>query len=141
MTISAFFTDRHSRLRDPDWPPISTSSCGTLADIGAYATALAEDRRVNHHDDSPEAAWSKPRSTASGCRVEGDRVVLHPAGGAGNGTTRNAITSGHVLALSRWSLSTGRVRFFDLASPGAHRGRGPVVASGGLHAPHPDSRY
>ena len=34
-------------------------------DIGAYATALAEDRRANPRDDLT-TAWCRPRSTASG---------------------------------------------------------------------------
>ena len=34
-------------------------------EFGAYATALAEDRRTNPRDDSDERAWCRRRSTAS----------------------------------------------------------------------------
>lgn len=70
------------------------------ADIGAYATALAEDRRVNHHDDLT--------SSLVEAEVDGERLSSREIASffillvvAGNETTRNAITHG-VLALSRY---------------------------------------
>lgn len=69
-------------------------------DIGAYATALAEDRRVNHHDDLTTSLVE--------AEVEGDRLTSQEIASffillvvAGNETTRNAISHG-VLALSRF---------------------------------------
>jgi methyl-branched lipid omega-hydroxylase len=67
-------------------------------DIGAYATALAEDRRSNHHDDLTTALVE--------AEVDGDRLTSQEIASffillvvAGNETTRNAISHG-VLALS-----------------------------------------
>jgi cytochrome P450 len=69
-------------------------------DIGAYATALAEDRRVNHHDDLTTSLVE--------AEVDGDRLTSQEIASffillvvAGNETTRNAISHG-VLALSRF---------------------------------------
>nr|WP_090603568.1 cytochrome P450 [Mycobacterium lentiflavum] len=69
-------------------------------DIGAYATALAEDRRSNHHDDLTTALVE--------AEVDGDRLTSQEIASffillvvAGNETTRNAISHG-VLALSRF---------------------------------------
>ena len=69
-------------------------------DIGAYATALADDRRVNPRDDLT-TAWCRPKSTASGltsAEVASFFILLVVAG---NETTRNAISHG-VLALTRY---------------------------------------
>jgi cytochrome P450 len=69
-------------------------------DIGAYASALAEDRRTNHHDDLTTALVE--------AEVDGDRLTSSEIASffillvvAGNETTRNAISHG-VLALSRY---------------------------------------
>ncbi|ORJ64014.1 cytochrome P450 [Mycobacterium simiae] len=69
-------------------------------DIGAYATALAEDRRRNHHDDLTTSLVE--------AEVDGDRLTSAEIASffillvvAGNETTRNAISHG-VLALSRF---------------------------------------
>ncbi|WP_156687375.1 cytochrome P450 [Mycobacterium sp. Marseille-P9652] len=69
-------------------------------DIGAYATALAEDRRVNHHDDLTTALVE--------AEVDGERLSSQEIASffillvvAGNETTRNAISHG-LLALSRY---------------------------------------
>jgi cytochrome P450 len=69
-------------------------------DIGAYASALAEDRRVNHHDDLT--------SSLVEAEVDGERLSSSEIASffillvvAGNETTRNAISHG-MLALSRY---------------------------------------
>lgn len=69
-------------------------------DIGGYATALAEDRRRNHHDDLTTSLVE--------AEVDGDRLTSAEIASffillvvAGNETTRNAISHG-VLALSRF---------------------------------------
>ncbi|WP_096288810.1 cytochrome P450 [Mycobacterium ahvazicum] len=69
-------------------------------DIGAYATAMADDRRSNHHDDLTTALVE--------AEVDGDRLTSQEIASffillvvAGNETTRNAISHG-VLALSRF---------------------------------------
>jgi methyl-branched lipid omega-hydroxylase len=69
-------------------------------DIGAYASALADDRRVNHHDDLTTSLVE--------AEVDGDRLSSSEIASffillvvAGNETTRNAISHG-VLALSRY---------------------------------------
>lgn len=69
-------------------------------DIGAYASALADDRRVNHHNDLTTSLVE--------AEVDGDRLSSSEIASffillvvAGNETTRNAISHG-VLALSRY---------------------------------------
>jgi methyl-branched lipid omega-hydroxylase len=69
-------------------------------DIGAYATALAEDRRSNHHEDLTTSLVE--------AEVDGERLTSQEIASffillvvAGNETTRNAISHG-VLALSRF---------------------------------------
>jgi len=69
-------------------------------DIGAYASALAEDRRINHHDDLTTSLVE--------AEVDGERLTSQEIASffillvvAGNETTRNAISHG-VLALSRY---------------------------------------
>ena len=69
-------------------------------DIGAYATALAEDRRTNPHDDLTTSLVE--------AEVDGDRLTSQEIASffillvvAGNETTRNAISHG-LLALSRY---------------------------------------
>jgi len=69
-------------------------------DIGTYATALAEDRRVNHHDDLTTSLVE--------AEVDGERLTSQEIASffillvvAGNETTRNAISHG-LVALSRY---------------------------------------
>ena len=69
-------------------------------DIGAYATALAEDRRVNPREDLTTALVQ--------AEVDGERLTSAEVASffillvvAGNETTRNAISHG-VLALTRY---------------------------------------
>src|SRR5271166_1781666 len=69
-------------------------------DIGTYATALAEDRRVNHHDDLTTSLVE--------AEVDGERLTSQEIASffillvvAGNETTRNAISHG-MVALSRY---------------------------------------
>ncbi|OBG19367.1 cytochrome P450 [Mycobacterium sp. 852002-51057_SCH5723018] len=85
---------------DPDLTTDFEEFLQISMDIGAYATALAEDRRVNHHDDLTTALVE--------AEVDGDRLSSSEIASffillvvAGNETTRNAISHG-VLALSRY---------------------------------------
>jgi methyl-branched lipid omega-hydroxylase len=85
---------------DPDFTTDFEELVQVSMDIGAYATALAEDRRVNHHDDLTTSMVE--------AEVDGDRLSSSEIASffillvvAGNETTRNAISHG-VLALSRY---------------------------------------
>ncbi len=85
---------------DPDLTTDFDDFLKVSSDIGAYATALAEDRRVNHHDDLT--------SSLVDAEVDGERLSSQEIASffillvvAGNETTRNAISHG-VLALSRF---------------------------------------
>jgi methyl-branched lipid omega-hydroxylase len=85
---------------DPDLSTEFEEFVQVSMDIGAYATALAEDRRVNHHGDLTTALVE--------AEVDGDRLSSSEIASffillvvAGNETTRNAISHG-VLALSRY---------------------------------------
>ncbi|OMC44042.1 cytochrome P450 [Mycobacterium sp. IS-1264] len=85
---------------DPDLTTDFEEFIGVSMEIGAYATALAEDRRVNHHDDLTTSLVE--------AEVDGDRLSSSEIASffillvvAGNETTRNAISHG-VLALSRY---------------------------------------
>ena len=85
---------------DPDLTTDFDEFLKISMDIGAYATALAEDRRVNHHDDLTTALVD--------AEVDGERLSSAEIASffillvvAGNETTRNAISHG-VLALSRY---------------------------------------
>ena len=85
---------------DPDLTTDFNQFMQVSMDIGAYATALAEDRRVNHHDDLT--------SSLVDAEVDGERLSSQEIASffillvvAGNETTRNAISHG-VLALSRF---------------------------------------
>jgi methyl-branched lipid omega-hydroxylase len=69
-------------------------------EIGAYANALAEDRRVNHHDDLTTSLVQ--------AEVDGEGLTSAEVASffillavAGNETTRNAISHG-LLALTRY---------------------------------------
>jgi methyl-branched lipid omega-hydroxylase len=85
---------------DPDLTLDFEEFLQVSADIGAYATELAEDRRSNHHDDLTTSLVE--------AEVDGDRLTSQEIASffillvvAGNETTRNAISHG-MLALSRY---------------------------------------
>jgi cytochrome P450 len=85
---------------DPDLTTDFEEFAQISMDIGAYASALADDRRVNHHDDLTTSLVE--------AEVDGDRLSSSEIASffillvvAGNETTRNAISHG-VLALSRY---------------------------------------
>jgi methyl-branched lipid omega-hydroxylase len=85
---------------DPDLTMDFEEFLQVSMDIGAYAGALAEDRRVNHHDDLTTSMVE--------AEVDGDRLTSSEIASffillvvAGNETTRNAISHG-LLALSRY---------------------------------------
>jgi methyl-branched lipid omega-hydroxylase len=85
---------------DPDFATDFEELLQVSMDIGAYATALAEDRRSNHHDDLTTSLVE--------AEVDGDRLSSQEIASffillvvAGNETTRNAISHG-LMALSRY---------------------------------------
>ena len=85
---------------DPDLTTDPEEFVKLSMEIGAYASALAEDRRVNHHDDLT--------SSLVEAEVDGERLSSSEIASffillvvAGNETTRNAISHG-VVALSRY---------------------------------------
>jgi methyl-branched lipid omega-hydroxylase len=87
-------------LGDPDFATDFEELLQVSMDIGAYATALAEDRRSNHHDDLTTSLVE--------AEVDGDRLSSQEIASffillvvAGNETTRNAISHG-LMALSRY---------------------------------------
>jgi cytochrome P450 len=73
-----------------------------ILDIGAYGQALAEDRRINPHDD---LTTSLVQAEVDGEQLTSGEIasVFFLLVFAGNETTRNAISHG-VLALSRYPL-------------------------------------
>jgi len=85
---------------DPDLTIDPEEFVHVSIDIGAYASALAEDRRVNHHDD---LTTSLVEAEVDGERLSSTEIasffILLVV--AGNETTRNAISHG-VVALSRY---------------------------------------
>jgi methyl-branched lipid omega-hydroxylase len=85
---------------DPDLTTDPEEFVRVSMDIGAYASALAEDRRVNHHDD---LTTSLVEAEVDGERLSSTEIasffILLVV--AGNETTRNAISHG-VVALSRY---------------------------------------
>ena len=85
---------------DPDFTVDFEELVRVSMEIGAYASALADDRRVNHHDD---LTTSLVEAEVDGDRLSSSEIasffILLVA--AGNETTRNAISHG-VLALSRY---------------------------------------
>ena len=134
---------------DPDLTTDYEEFMKVAIDIGAYATALAEDRRDNPRDDLTTALVA--------AEVDGERLTSAEIASffillavAGNETTRNAISHG-VLALSRdpeprvvvitTRAPTGRAAR-DLVErfryPHGDRGGGnrALGIPGGLHAPH-----
>jgi methyl-branched lipid omega-hydroxylase len=85
---------------DPDLASDAEEFIKVSMEIGAYASALAEDRRVNHHDDLT--------SSLVEAEVDGERLSSSEIASffillvvAGNETTRNAISHG-MVALSRY---------------------------------------
>jgi len=85
---------------DPDFTSDFEEFMKVSMDIGAYASALAEDRRVNHYDDLT--------SSMVEAEVDGERLTSQEIASffillvvAGNETTRNAISHG-VLSLTRY---------------------------------------
>ena len=85
---------------DPDLTTDYAEFMKVAIDIGAYATALAEDRRANPREDLTTALVA--------AEVDGERLTSAEIASffillavAGNETTRNAISHG-VLALSRY---------------------------------------
>ncbi|MBB3603967.1 cytochrome P450 [Mycolicibacterium sp. BK556] len=85
---------------DPDLTTDFNEFLKVALDIGAYATALAEDRRTNPRDDLTTALVV--------AEVDGERLTSAEIASffillavAGNETTRNAISHG-VLALTRY---------------------------------------
>jgi cytochrome P450 len=85
---------------DPDLTTDFEEFLQVSMDIGAYATALADDRRVNHHDD---LTTSLVEAEVDGERLSSSEIAMFfiLLVVAGNETTRNAISHG-VLALSRY---------------------------------------
>ena len=86
---------------DPDLATDFEDFMKVAIDIGAYATALAEDRRDNPLDDLTTAlvAAEVDGERLSSAEIASFFILLAVAG---NETTRNAISHG-VLALSRYS--------------------------------------
>lgn len=85
---------------DPDLSTDFDEFLQVSMDIGAYASALAEDRRANPHEDLTTSLVE--------AEVDGERLTSAEIASffillvvAGNETTRNAISHG-VLALSRY---------------------------------------
>jgi methyl-branched lipid omega-hydroxylase len=85
---------------DPDLTTDPEEFIQVSMEIGAYASALAEDRGLNHHDDLTTSMVE--------AEVDGDRLSSSEIASffillvvAGNETTRNAISHG-ALALSRY---------------------------------------
>jgi len=85
---------------DPDITTDYEEFLKVAIDIGAYATALAEDRRANPRDDLTTAlvAAEVDGERLSSAEVASFFILLAVAG---NETTRNAISHG-VLALTRY---------------------------------------
>ena len=85
---------------DPDLATDFEEFAGVSMEIGGYATALAEDRRSNPHDDLTTSLVQ--------AEVHGERLTSAEVASffillavAGNETTRNAISHG-LLALTRY---------------------------------------
>jgi cytochrome P450 len=85
---------------DPDLVTDFEEFINVSMEIGAYASALAEDRQINHHDDLT--------SSLVEAEVDGERLTSSEIASffillvvAGNETTRNAISHG-VLAMTRY---------------------------------------
>ena len=120
---------------DPDIATDFDEFFGVAMDIGAYATALADDRRVTPGDDLTTSLVQ--------AELDGERLTSAEVASffillvvAGNETTRNAISHG-VLALTRYPEERD-VWWNELRRAGADGGRGDraLGVAGGLHAPH-----
>jgi methyl-branched lipid omega-hydroxylase len=103
---------------DPDLTIDPEEFVRVSMDIGAYASALAEDRRVNHHDD---LTTSLVEAEVDGERLSSSEIasffILLVV--AGNETTRNAISHG-VVALSRYPEQREKLwSDFDALAPTA----------------------
>ncbi len=103
---------------DPDLTTDFEQFAQVAMDIGAYAGALAEDRRVNHHDD---LTTSLVNADVDGERLSSEEIasffILLVV--AGNETTRNAISHG-VLALSRYPAEREKLwTNYDALAPSA----------------------
>jgi cytochrome P450 len=103
---------------DPDLATDFNEFLQVSIDIGAYASALAEDRRSNHHDD---LTTSLVEAEVDGERLSSSEIasffILLVV--AGNETTRNAISHG-VLALSRYPVEREKWwNNFDRLTPSA----------------------
>ncbi|CAM4091388.1 Putative cytochrome P450 124 [Mycobacterium basiliense] len=85
---------------DPDLTTDFDEFLRVSMDIGAYASALADDRRVTHQDD---LTTSLVQAEVDGQRLSSSEIAMFfiLLVVAGNETTRNAISHG-VLALSRY---------------------------------------
>ena len=124
---------------DPDLTTDFDEFLHVSMDIGAYATALAEDRRVNHHDDLTTSLVE--------AEVDGERLTSAEVASffillavAGNETTRNAISHG-LLALTRYPEQRQTWwSDFDGLSHSARRGDRAMGVAGGLHAAHAHPR-
>ncbi len=103
---------------DPDLATDFEEFIQVSMEIGGYATALAEDRRNNSHDDLTTSLVQ--------AEVDGERLTSAEIASffillavAGNETTRNAISHG-LLALTRYPEQRQRWwADFDGVSPGA----------------------
>ena len=91
---------------DPDLATDFEEFAKVSMDFGAYATALADDRRANPHDDLTTALVQ--------AEVDGEQLTSSEIASffmllaiAGNETTRNAISHG-VLALTRYLAERSR---------------------------------
>ena len=103
-------------------------------DFGAYATALADDRRTNPQDDLTTSLVQ--------AEVDGERLTSSEIASffmllaiAGNETTRNAISHG-VLALTRYPEEREKWWSDFDESHISRRGDRAVGVAGGLHAAH-----
>ena len=130
---------------DPDLTTDFDEFLKISMDIGAYATELAEDRRVNHHDDLTTSLVE--------AEVDGERLSSAEIASffillvvAGNETTRNAISHG-VLALSRypderdkWWANFDRLAPTAVEEPRRVDVRQPLAFRFGAH-PQPALRF
>ncbi len=120
---------------DPDIATDFDEFSGVAMDIGAYATALADDRRSNPGDDLTTSLVQ--------AELDGERLTSAEVASffillvvAGNETTRNAISHG-VLALSRYpDQRNDWWDNYDAVAPDGGRGDCPLGVARGLHAPH-----
>ncbi len=124
---------------DPDLTTEFDDFLRVSMEIGAYASALAEDRRVNHHDDLTTSLVE--------AEVDGERLTSAEVASffillavAGNETTRNAISHG-LLALTPLPRAAAEVvgRLRRRIALGRRRDRA-MGLTGDLHATHAHPR-